>query len=597
MMPAVTVVLLLLVNGSTTTSQTDSDAGPPPGPARPPADGGSFPMPPLVGSGTPGTFGGGPGTAGSTAAPSTQSLATAAAAGAGGGVILTGSDKGIPERILAAYRRATDRMATERPGCHLTWPLLAGIGKVESGHGASRTISPDGTIAPSIIGLPLDGVGGRARVTDTDDGRWDGDKVFDRAVGPMQFIPSSWARSGSDGNGDGQRNPNNIDDAARAAAGYLCAYNRNLTDSVQLRTAILAYNPSGEYVRAVLAWMTGYAGSGATPLPTPMPSTALPGGGTPTVTTPPTPPTPSSTPAPVTVTPRSEPGTTPAPTPSESCPAIIIATGSLVATPTELDPAVAGYDALDITGVLSAAGIPTGVPPVRVPINVTLFDSHGYLITSTHTVVTVDADGRTPTPQQLARLSGHDIGEAGAVGAVTARLTPEPTNAGCAAQPATAFDVAGLSPADFAGWNTSPASLRERLTYYNRLGQVDRRTADVLDTLIPTTVTGPGTLTPFLSRLADATSTEVSDEARGRLTSIAERLNNHPAQTTPPAPAPAPTPAPTPAPAPAPVPTPAPTTPPAPTPVGSDPAPAPAPVPPEPTETTHPPQPTSNSAA
>ena len=46
---------------------------------------------------------------------------------------------------------------------------------------------------------------------------------LDRAVGPMQFLPASWARYGADGNGDGVRDPHQLDDAALAAAAYLCA--------------------------------------------------------------------------------------------------------------------------------------------------------------------------------------------------------------------------------------------------------------------------------------------------------------------------------------------------------------------------------------
>ncbi|WP_250280951.1 MULTISPECIES: lytic murein transglycosylase [unclassified Frankia] len=550
-------------------------------------------MPPLAG---PGGGSGGSGGAGGGTAPGTQSLATAVAAGAGGAVTLTAGDKGIPERVLAAYRRATERMAAGRPSCHLTWPLLAGIGRVESGHGAGRAISPAGTVTPSIIGLPLDGAGGRARVTDTDNGRWDGDTVFDRAIGPMQFIPSSWTRSGSDGNGDGQRDPNNIDDAALAAAGYLCAYNRDLSDPAQLRAAILAYNPSGDYARAVLAWMTGYASGGAVPLPAPAPSQARPGGSTPaapapppaaaapaapipppalTASIPPAVPAPAGTPAAITVTPRPEADATPAPAPSASCPTITIVAGSLAAAPADLDPAVTGYDALDITGVLSTAGAPAGGAPVSIPINATLFDSHGHLITSARSTVIADARGGTPARWRLARFSGHDIGEAGAAGALTARLAPEPANTGCAAQPATAFDVTGLNAADFAGWHTSPASLRDRLARYSQLGQVDAPTTAALDALIPRTVTGPGMLTPFLGRLADASSVEVSDEARSRLTSIAQRLNNPPAQTAPPTPTLDPAPAPTSGPPSAP----------APAPVGSAPATAPAPAASEPAST------------
>ena len=119
----------------------------------------------------------------------------------------------IPPLLLRLY--ATHSMAC--PG--LPWQVVAGIGKVESDHGrfAGATLQPDGTIRPAIIGIPLNGTNGTARISDTDDGRLDDDTVWDRAVGPFQFIPSSWAIFGQDGNADGIRDPNNVHDAVPAA--------------------------------------------------------------------------------------------------------------------------------------------------------------------------------------------------------------------------------------------------------------------------------------------------------------------------------------------------------------------------------------------
>jgi len=79
--------------------------------------------------------------------------------------------------------------AQQCPG--LPWTVMAGISKVESNHGrfAGSTLGPDGVLRPSIIGIPLDGTNGTARIPDSDDGRWDGDAVWDRAGGPFQFIP------------------------------------------------------------------------------------------------------------------------------------------------------------------------------------------------------------------------------------------------------------------------------------------------------------------------------------------------------------------------------------------------------------------------
>jgi membrane-bound lytic murein transglycosylase B len=96
-------------------------------------------------------------------------------------------------------------------------------------------------------------------IRDTDGGRLDGDPVHDRAVGPMQFIPTTWASSGADGDRDGRKNPFDLDDAAMAAAGYLCAGGRDLTTSQGWTQAVLSYNRTGEYVRSVYANADGYA--------------------------------------------------------------------------------------------------------------------------------------------------------------------------------------------------------------------------------------------------------------------------------------------------------------------------------------------------
>ena len=130
----------------------------------------------------------------------------------------------VPAAAMRAYRNAADEMASTMPGCQLPWTLLAGIGRVESDHGryGGSVLGEDGLPRPAIRGVALNGVGPVAAIADSDDGEWDGDTVWDRAVGPMQFIPTTWAGAGRDGDGDGEQNPNDIDDAALAAAYYLC---------------------------------------------------------------------------------------------------------------------------------------------------------------------------------------------------------------------------------------------------------------------------------------------------------------------------------------------------------------------------------------
>jgi membrane-bound lytic murein transglycosylase B len=167
----------------------------------------------------------------------------------------------IPPRALQAYAGAALRLQQEQPGCNVSWSTLAAIGRVESIHGTlgGGHIGEDGWPTQPIVGPPLDGGPGVRAIRDTDGGKWDGDTTWDRAVGPMQFIPSTWRRWAVDANGDGQAHPQHIDDAALAAGRYLCASGRDLDDGRAWSEAILSYNRSESYVRTVLEWTNRYA--------------------------------------------------------------------------------------------------------------------------------------------------------------------------------------------------------------------------------------------------------------------------------------------------------------------------------------------------
>jgi len=171
--------------------------------------------------------------------------------GAGAGTASVGG--AVPATVFAAYQHAEAELARTTPGCGLRWQLLAAIGQVESGQAGGGRVSADGTTLTPILGPRLDG-GDFAVVRDTDGGAYDGDAVYDRAVGPMQFIPSTWARWGADGNRDGRADPDNVFDAALAAGRYLCAAGRDLSGAAGLDRAILGYNHSAAYLRTVRAW-------------------------------------------------------------------------------------------------------------------------------------------------------------------------------------------------------------------------------------------------------------------------------------------------------------------------------------------------------
>ncbi|MFD4031917.1 lytic transglycosylase domain-containing protein [Streptomyces sp. NPDC058637] len=175
----------------------------------------------------------------------------------GAAVTRAWAEAGIPTTVLAAYRKAQTALGRTDPGCRLPWQLLAAIGKVESGHARGGRVNAAGTTLTPILGPVLNGAG-FANIPDTDDGAYDGDTRYDRAVGPMQFIPSTWAHWGQDGNGDGREDPNNIVDAALAAGHYLCAGTRDLSLRGDLDRAILSYNHSDTYLRTVLSWLEFY---------------------------------------------------------------------------------------------------------------------------------------------------------------------------------------------------------------------------------------------------------------------------------------------------------------------------------------------------
>ena len=174
----------------------------------------------------------------------------------------TSASTGIPVRALQAYAEATARVKREQPECGLAWNTLAALGLIESDHAHGR-LTAKGDAVPKIIGPVLNG-NGFAAIPDSDGGAFDGDDRWDRAVGPLQFIPQTWQSYGRDGNGDGVADPQNIDDAALSAAGYLCTAAAE-TGSSGLRSAagwshaILAYNQSSAYLKDIFDAAQRYA--------------------------------------------------------------------------------------------------------------------------------------------------------------------------------------------------------------------------------------------------------------------------------------------------------------------------------------------------
>jgi membrane-bound lytic murein transglycosylase B len=183
----------------------------------------------------------------------------------------TGSND-VPAAALAAYQRADLTMAEADPSCHISWTLLAAIGRVESNHGrfGGAQLGADGVSRPEIRGPELNGAGAFAAIKDTDRGVLDHDTVWDRAVGQMQFLPETWNAVARDGDGDGRKNPDDIDDSALGAAVYLCGAGGRLDDPAGAARAAFRYNHSDYYVQLVLSFQAGYQ-TGVFALPSPPP--------------------------------------------------------------------------------------------------------------------------------------------------------------------------------------------------------------------------------------------------------------------------------------------------------------------------------------
>jgi len=127
----------------------------------------------------------------------------------------------IPPRVATAYRNAAG------DGCPgLDWTLLAAVGAVETRHGqtgAAQASLDSGEVRPWIFGPSLDGRNGTAAIPA---GPWVGwwglTGPWAQAVGPMQFLPSTFDAHAVDIDADGTANPHDIDDATATAAAFIC---------------------------------------------------------------------------------------------------------------------------------------------------------------------------------------------------------------------------------------------------------------------------------------------------------------------------------------------------------------------------------------
>lgn len=196
--------------------------------------------------------------------------------GQGGALFGSGSLAGvadIPPTAAAAYEAATRAVADTFPECAMTPEYLAGFGKVESNHGRYRgaTMDESGNVrlpdGGYILGVPLNGSGAGGNRTPMPlpaelVGMWGVPGPWQQAMGPMQFIPTTWRgyvnRGHADGNGDGESDPHNYFDAAFAAANYLCGARTDLTTEQGMWDAARTYNHNDDYADDVVQYTLLY---------------------------------------------------------------------------------------------------------------------------------------------------------------------------------------------------------------------------------------------------------------------------------------------------------------------------------------------------
>lgn len=172
-----------------------------------------------------------------------------------------------PDEAIGAYQRAAS-IINLTAECELDWIVLAAIARVESNHGRGadgrHRVDRQGRVRPALTGAPLNGRAGRDRVFDTDAGELDGRVRWDAPVGPFGLLPATWSNVAVDGDGDGIRNPQDLDDAALATAVLLCASGRDLSRRNVLAKELQALHPAPGYVRVVMMLAALYSEEVAT---------------------------------------------------------------------------------------------------------------------------------------------------------------------------------------------------------------------------------------------------------------------------------------------------------------------------------------------
>lgn len=176
---------------------------------------------------------------------------------AGGAVSATCRRASARARASSAGRSSVARQVHGHVDWRLVVPQRRQRGEQVVAHGDQHrrpNCRPFGAIPPSLPWCARRDIAGTLSpgAWCRDDARWD------RAVGPLQFIPSTWRTRAADANGDGVADPDQVDDAALAAGRYLC-HSGELTDAAAWRRAVFSFNHSDAYVDDIAGLANTYA--------------------------------------------------------------------------------------------------------------------------------------------------------------------------------------------------------------------------------------------------------------------------------------------------------------------------------------------------
>ena len=139
----------------------------------------------------------------------------------------TGEDEGAntDDDLVEFNLGAVFDWAAEGSSCRVDPAVLDGvIWSVSSGGDIQgRFYRSNGELSSGLFGQLGDGSRpNHATLPDTDEGVLDGNTEWDRPVGPLQILPTTWQTYRVDGNNDGVLNPQNLWDSAATAANVLC---------------------------------------------------------------------------------------------------------------------------------------------------------------------------------------------------------------------------------------------------------------------------------------------------------------------------------------------------------------------------------------